>query len=77
MSLSRIDGIYASVPIMNKAYTWDIVNPDLATADHQLVTVELHDDEAPRNSYKRLSPSATKPSTESQKEMTPNAPSKN
>src|SRR6266705_572848 len=45
--LSRIDGIYASEQITERSLRWNIVNPNLPTGDHQMVTMELHNDEAP------------------------------
>ena len=45
--MSRIDRIYASERILQKAFKWDICLPGLPTADHQLVLMEMHDETAP------------------------------
>ncbi|KAF8317002.1 Endonuclease/exonuclease/phosphatase [Cantharellus anzutake] len=45
--LSRIDRIYTSGELYNKALTWSIENSDLPTTDHQMIMVTIHDQKSP------------------------------
>jgi hypothetical protein len=45
--MSRIDRIYADDNILDKAFTWDILDPEIPTTDHQLTIVSIHNPNIP------------------------------